>query len=168
MPLSCTLGLNTYGLCSINSKTFNQSYDSSLTYPKKSRDVIVTALRLYNATFSALGFIPGVRFYSGCTRMLVGAAIVAITLAIGEKKGDEGIIIGKWYDEALATGCAQLARGAFEAFVPYGQIVNFTLACVATYYNILATVTTGSEGFIPLDCVVPHKDPSENAIMQLI
>lgn len=48
----------------------------------------------------------------------------------------QGAIIGHWYDEALLTGITQIARGALEAFVPFGWVANASLDAIATIYNL--------------------------------
>lgn len=172
--LPCTIGLNTYGLYSINNKTFNQSYDGLSICPKEERDIIITALRLYNAIFSVLGFIPGVRFYSGCTRILIAASIIAITLKEDVKNPGKGAITGKWHDEILLTGIGQIMRGATEAFVPYGQAVNLSIATLASFFNIFISATGRYCGHssIEKDCskhlIKPHSDPSKSALIKLI
>ncbi|QZA58837.1 hypothetical protein [Candidatus Rhabdochlamydia porcellionis] len=58
------------------------------------------------------------------------------TLAVGERDAMEGFIVGHWYDECLFTGITQIGRGALEAFVPCGQIINASLDVIATTQNI--------------------------------
>ncbi len=128
--------LNTYGIRSINRETFNTVNHDALFFPRVVRNIAVTALRVNNAIFNVLGYIPGVSTISGCVRMTTGLAMIAVTLAIGDRNSDEGVIIGRWYDEALLTGIAQTARGALEAFVPFGWAANAALDVVATFINL--------------------------------
>lgn len=44
----------------------------------------------------------------------------------------KGFIIGRFYDESLTTGVAQVARGALEAFAPWGRLANAGLDVAAT------------------------------------
>lgn len=130
--------MNTWGIYSVNTTTFNNCREEErrIYYPKNCRDKIYTALKLNNLTFNILGYIPGVSIVSGSIRMAVGAAIVGTTLCIGDRKAEEGVIIGRFYDEAIATGVAQIARGALEAFVPFGHLANLALDVVATPWNV--------------------------------
>jgi hypothetical protein len=128
---------NTYGIRSVNQETFNIRYYDTISYPRWQRDIVVTALRVNNAILNVLGYIPGVSLGSGCVRMIIGAGIIGVTLAIGDRKTLPGaIIIGRWYDEAIGTGIAQIARGALEALVPFGGVVNAALDVIATPFNI--------------------------------
>ena len=131
--------MNTWGLRSINSTTFNLQYDDKFTFPKAGRDFIVTALRISNLTLNVLGYIPGVSSISGVVRIALGIGFCAITLAVGERNppdGARGAIIGHWYDEALMTGMAQITRGILEAFVPYGWAVNAGMDVLCSVSNI--------------------------------
>ncbi len=132
--------LNTFGLRSVNRETFNMRYHDPLQFPKPIRDIVVTALRIHNGVLNVLGYIPGVSAISGCVRMLTGAAIVLVTLAIGDRNAHIGAIIGRWYDEALLTGVTQVARGALEALVPFGWVANAVLDVIATPFNVMKEV----------------------------
>lgn len=136
--------MNTYGIHSVNTETFNLSYHDSLNYPRPLRNVVVTALRVTNLVLNVLGYIPGVKFVSGCIRMALGLAIVGVTTAIGDRNASQGLIIGRFYDEAITTGISQIARGALEALVPYGWVVNATLDVVATPFNVLKELKNAS------------------------
>ncbi|MCH9616804.1 MAG: hypothetical protein SP4CHLAM5_01830 [Chlamydiia bacterium] len=117
--------MNTWGIHSVNNATFNQSStDHGLTYPRDERNIVVTALRINNAVLDILGYIPAYSFFSGCTRMAIGSAITIYTLAKGSPTARSGIIIQRWYYEALKTGLAQIARGYIEAFVPYRKLFS--------------------------------------------
>jgi hypothetical protein len=59
--------------------------------------------------------------------MLTGVSICLFTLSFGDRNASKGVVVGRWYDEALMTGVAQVARGATEAFMPYGRVVNLSL-----------------------------------------
>lgn len=133
MPLT----LNTYGLRSINAETFNTYRHRESYIPENTRSMAVTALRINNLTLNILGYIPGVRQISGIVRMGIGSGIILFTLALGSPTASEGLIIGHWYKEAVATGVAQIARGAFEAFVPFGWIVNASLDTIGTLVNVI-------------------------------
>lgn len=137
-------GLNTFGLGSINSDTFNQiNGHGGLTYPKPLRDVIYTALKLNNGIFNGLGYFgsPKIRYWSGVGRSVIGGTITLVTLAIGTPKTDQrGPIIGRFYHEALYTGLAQMARGvATAADLPYMRLVMGIIDCVATFFNVIIT-----------------------------
>lgn len=127
---------NTYGLRSINCTTFNRSTEDNLTYPRPLRNIVITALRINNAVLNVMGYIPVVSFVSGCVRMGIGSAMLAATLAFGDRKAMQGAIIGRWYDEALKTGIAQIVRGALEALVPFGWAANAALDLIATPINL--------------------------------
>ncbi len=134
--------MNTYGLHSINVNTFNLSWNSSLYYPQKARNVVVTVFRIHNLTLNILGNLSTTRFYSGCTRIAIGVSICAVTLVRGDRHAQQGAIIGRWYDEALLTGMAQIVRGILEAFIPNGQLVNASFDVIATVFNLGSEVTT--------------------------
>ncbi|WP_075882684.1 hypothetical protein [Candidatus Protochlamydia sp. W-9] len=128
--------MNTYGLRSINTDTFNLKWHTNYKYPRQVRNTLVTFLKIHNLTLNILGYIPGVSIVSGCVRMGSGLMMCAVTLAVGERNATRGAIIGHWYDEALLTGITQIARGALEAFVPFGWIANVSLDAIATIYNV--------------------------------
>lgn len=132
--------LNTYGIRSVNRETFNTRYHDNLCFPRPLRNAVVTALRVNNAVLNVLGYIPGVSLVSGCVRMAVGVGIIAVTLAIGDRNTSSGAIVGRWYDEAILTGIAQIARGALEAFVPFGWVANAALDVIATPFNLAKEV----------------------------
>ncbi|MGD2169886.1 MAG: hypothetical protein PVI40_06565 [Chlamydiota bacterium] len=127
---------NTYGIRSVTRETFNTRFNEALFFPRPLRNIAVTALRINNFFLNILGYIPGTSTISGCIRMVIGLAIVSITASIGDRNAESGAIIGRWYDEAILTGIAQIARGTLEATVPFGCIVNGILDVVATPLNI--------------------------------
>ena len=136
MPEIPSFTLNTYGIRSINRETFNTKYHDNLYFPKEIRDIVITALRIHNGILNVLGYIPGVSTVSGSIRMATGLIIVCVTLAIGDRNAMEGAIVGRWYDEALGTGMAQIVRGALEALVPFGWVANAALDVIATPINL--------------------------------
>lgn len=72
---------------------------------------------------------------SGCVRIGIGFSIVVLVLALGDPNAKQGLIIGRWYNEALLTGVAQMARGILEASGPFGNTVNMYLDIAGTYCN---------------------------------
>jgi hypothetical protein len=162
--------MNTYGLMSVNNNTFNLRWHTNYSYPKEARDVIVTCLRLHNATLNVLGYIARTSRVSGCIRMISGFLICATTLAIGDRKAERGVIIQHYYDEALLTGIAQMFRGAMEAFVPHGKVINATLDVIATIVN-LATLVAGAsvcQGCMGYDVHGPHPEPDYPLPLKLL
>ncbi|MFI5342686.1 MAG: hypothetical protein ACHQUC_00525 [Chlamydiales bacterium] len=157
--------MNTYGLLSINSTTFNRDYHPTFTYPKAARDVIITFLKIHNLTLNILGYISKVSPISGCVRIVSGCAMIATTLAVGDPNARKGVIINRWYSEALLTGVAQVARGVFEAFVPYGKFINAGLDIVGTVVNLLKIEyhkTCGCiecERLFDIDQIPPDQEP---------
>ncbi len=152
---------NTFGVFSVNPTTFNIRYDTNYTYPKESRDQVVTALKVHNLLLNILGYIPGVNLISGAIRILTGAVMVGFTLAIGNRNAHEGLIIRHWYDEAILTGIAQMARGALEAFAPFGRMVNGALDIIGTGINVWEfTRLMGQFSLHSHDPNQPYKDPS--------
>ena len=150
--------MNTYGLRSINTNTFNLKNDTNYTYPQQNRNALVTFLKVHNLILNILGYIPGVSLGSGCVRMAIGLSICILTLAVGEPKVNQGGIIGgHWYNEALLTGITQIARGALEALVPFGRVVNASLDVIATIYNLGLEVVVNS--FTYTGGEVPHTYP---------
>lgn len=132
--------LNTWGFRSINRATFNLRENDSLHMPLQLRNIVITALRIWNIVMNILGYIPGVQVISGALRMVVGIAIVGFTASIGDRNATSGAIIGRWYDEAVNTGMAQIVRGAFEALIPFGFVANGVLDIIATPLNIYTEI----------------------------
>lgn len=162
--------MNTYGLHSINTHTFNLKWHTNYTYPQQLRNIVVTLFRVHNFSLNILGYIPGVSFVSGCVRMGTGLLMCAVTLKIGDRNATEGAIIGHWYDEALRTGVTQIARGALEAFVPFGRIVNGVFDVVGTICNltgeaVAASVCTGCMGY---ENHGPHPDVNYSGILMFL
>ena len=153
--------MNTYGLRSINTNTFNLKWHTNYVYPQQVRNALVTFLKVHNLTLNILGYIPGVSVVSGCVRMKTGLIMCAVTLAIGERNATEGKIIGHWYDEALLTGITQIARGALEAFVPFGWVANASLDTIATIYNVRKELSASSLyiRYMQYDHHGPYPDP---------
>jgi hypothetical protein len=166
--------LNTFGLRSINTGTFNLGYHTNYTYPRQARNLVVTLLRAHNLCLNILGYIPGVATFSGCARMLTGASICLLTLSVGERDAQQGVIIGHWYDEALNTGVAQVARGATEAFMPYGRIVNLSLDVIGTISNLINEATNVSDKVSGCQCCPefsnhgPYPDPNYPSVFGLL
>ncbi len=150
--------VNTFGLFAINNHTFNVNEYSPNYYPKELRDPLVTGLKVHNLILNILGYIPGVSLVSGCVRMGTGLMMCVITLAVGERDAKSGLIIGNWYDEAINTGISQIARGAIEAFVSFGQIINASLDFVATFFNVLSWGPLLAP-YIEDGCHAPHSNP---------
>lgn len=131
--------MNTWGLRSINTGTFNLKFHATYAYPKPARDVVITLLRIHNLTLNILGYMdPRIACISGCVRAVTGLLFVAVTLTVGDRNAKKGHLIQHWYDEALLTGVSQIARGMLEAFVPYGRVVNLAADVVATFPNLKA------------------------------
>ncbi len=129
--------LNTYGLCSINRETFNlELHDRVLdktSFSRRMRDIAVTGLRVHNAVFNVLGYIPGVSTISGCVRMATGLSVIVITVALARSNVT---VVRGFALKAVATGIAQIVRGIFEALVPFGWIANAAFDCAATWINL--------------------------------
>jgi len=153
--------MNTYGLNSINNATFNLKWHTNYVYPQPVRNAVVTFLKVHNLILNILGYIPGVSVISGCLRIGSGLLMCVVTLAIGERDAIQGAIIGHWYDEALLTGIAQVARGILEAFVPFGWIANASLDVVGTASNFGKQLTVASTcaGCMGYTNHGPHPDP---------
>ena len=155
--------MNTWGIRSINTNTFNLKYHSNYIYPQEDRDVVTTFMRVHNLTLNVLGYM-GQRFslVSGCVRMGTGFLFVAVTTSIGKRNTEKDMIIQHWYDEARLTGIAQITRGALEAFVPYGRVANGVLDVLGTARNLVGEVSVGSvcEGCMQYLAHRPYPDPS--------
>ena len=154
--------MNTYGLHSINSATFNPRYHESINYPRDARNVVVSVLRMHNAALNVLGYIKGTSKISGCIRLGTGFSMFCAAILVGDPSTREGVIIGRWYNETIQTCLTQMARGILEAFVPYGKIVNAILDVIATPFNVTTAV---KDSFNCEDCnsgrgshVRPHDD----------
>lgn len=160
--------MNTYGICSVNYFSFqlssgcsdlNVSYD----YPRKSRNILVTLLKLHNLILNTLGYCsklsPKIPFVSGFVRVLSGVGLCVGTLTFGDRHASQGILIRHRYDEALLTGMAQIVRGILTTALAtnsYGWVVNASLDGLGTFYYfgkyIVASVEGGYGG--------GHPDPS--------
>ncbi len=152
--------MNTYGLFSINSASFNQYWDG-ITYRKRARDIIVSLFKIHNLSLNFLGYSKYSK-YSGIGRIGSGLTLAAVTLCVGERNSKGGVIIGRWYDEALLMATAQIARGILEAFVPYGKQANFALDVIGTIYNLTWIVNTNVRpGSFPEPCYPPIDAPHE-------
>ncbi len=132
--------MNTYGVGSINITTFN-GYENtrsgySCTYPEPVRNVVVTFFKIHNLTLNILGYLPGMSAVSGCVRIGTGCILCTITLLYGQREAESGLIIRHFYDEALLTGITQIARGALEALIPFGWIVNASLDALGSLVNL--------------------------------
>jgi hypothetical protein len=132
---------NTYGIRSVNLDTFNQRNGSGPRYPRDARNDVVTILRIHNGALNVLGYIPGVSTLSGCVRIATGLTIIGGTKAIGDRNASNGAIIGRWYDEAIYTGGAQIVRGALEASGPVGSLANMCLDMGATLLNVYSEIS---------------------------
>jgi hypothetical protein len=152
-------------LFSINSTTFNRDYHPTFTYPKAARDVIISFLKIHNLTLNILGYLSKFSPISGCIRIASGCAIIATTLAVGDPKAKKGLIINRWYSEALLTGVAQVARGVLEAFVSYGMFINAGLDAISTVVNLLKIASnthigcSKCEQLSDIDERSPHNEP---------
>lgn len=122
---------NTFGIHSVGLNSFNEPLEKHCAYDQKQRNILVTLLRIHNLVFNILGYIPGVSSVSGCVRMATGTMMCAVALL----KNDKDSLIARRYDELLFTGLAQIARGAFEALVPYGFVANGILDVYGTIHN---------------------------------
>jgi len=153
--------MNTYGLRSINTDTFNLRWHTNYQYPQPARNTLVTFFKVHNLTLNILGYIPGVSTVSGCIRMGTGAIMLAYTLAVGDRNASEGVIIQHWYDEALQTGGVQITRGFTEAIVPFGRTANFFLDVIGTICNLGREVSNASvcQGCMGFKNHGPYPDP---------
>lgn len=162
--------MNTYGLQSIHSDTFNLKWHTDYHYPKETRDVLVTVLRVHNLTLNILGYIPVISVVSGVLRIGTGLLMCGITLAIGDKNAEQGPIIGHWYDEALLTGMTQIARGALEAFFPFGRLANAVLDTIGTVSNIMKQLENASvcQGCMRYRNHGPYADPEYKGLSWIL
>ncbi|MDF2549138.1 MAG: hypothetical protein K0S07_205 [Chlamydiales bacterium] len=153
--------LGTYGLCSINCTTFNQSLYDHRTWPKAERDLVFKVLKVRNAVFDTLGYIPGVSILSGLGRVAAGALMLHWVLRDGNPDANEGAYSGRFYFEARNQAIAQIARGILEISV-VGIAVNIALGCVGTFAH-LPEILNESCNFYPYLCegagTSPHKNP---------
>lgn len=145
MPIT----LNTYGLRSINIESFNargpDDNGEIIEYiPLKIRNFVNTSLRISNLTFNILGYIPGINQISGCVRMGLAGTALLLTLVLGSPLAKDGLIVGRWYNEALITAIAQIARGALEAFVPFGPRINLYLDISGSFLNFASEISYSS------------------------
>lgn len=153
--------MNTYGLRSINVGTFNLKWHSNYSYPHQMRNALVTYFKIHNLTLNIFGYLHQFAKITGNIRIVSGLAICAVTLAVGERNAKQGAIIGHWYDEALWTGIAQIARGILEAYVPYGWAVNASLDVIGTFVNLTKEVANAStcRGCMAYRSHEPYPDP---------
>ncbi|MFA6119248.1 MAG: hypothetical protein WCT85_03390 [Parachlamydiales bacterium] len=163
MSITC----NTYGIRSINAESFNTYGSQDAHLPHSIRDFAVTSLKINNLILNILGYIPGVAQISGCIRMGIGSSIIILSFALGSPNAKEGLIIGRWFKEALVTGTAQIARGALEAFFSFGRLINLSLDVIGTIINLHTEVchlryTGGMEEdeILAEEARPPYRDPN--------
>ncbi len=161
-----SITLNTYGIRSINAESFNTYGSPGAFLPRSIRDLANTLLRINNLVLNVLGYIPGVSLVSGSVRLGIGVSIVILTLALGSPNAEQGLIIDRWYNEALITGAAQVARGTLEAFASFGGPVNMILDIVGTVFNLQAELFHCDCSIGPMDddsreaeARPPYRDP---------
>lgn len=156
---------NTYGLRSINDFTFNlHRRDNTHEYPKNLRDSVVTLFRIHNCVLDILGYIPRTSKVSGSVRMLTGFCVFLAPIVAGKKEvkdGESAFITGPWYSECLRTGGWQVLRGALEAYVSYGKVINVCIGFFATIQNFLSNQRQHKNSDEPdtTTTTKPHKDP---------
>lgn len=130
----------TYGIFSVNQNTFNVEIYQGRYIPNPTRDLVVTALRLNNLVLHILGYISRLSPISGCIRIGIGAAITIITTAIMNRNAYSGTVVGRWHDEGILIGMAQVFRGVIEAFIPYSLIINGMLDIIGTGVNVMEKI----------------------------
>ena len=147
--------LNTWGLCSINPRsytthtieTWKATWNEKTGYvpidgshrrntyflPKPYRDSMLTYARVYQLTLNILGyidFIPHLPVIAGGIRIMGGVLLLGQTLI------DRGSMQGNFSDERCYTALAQMVRGCFEIYRPAGNNINLFLDGLGTIYNL--------------------------------
>lgn len=151
---------NTYGFCSVNLGTFNQTCRDNYAYPKPVRDIAVTILAIHNLVLNILSYS---RYYifSGICRILTGAALCVFTLTTGQRQAQEGFPIQHWYDESLVTGVGQILRGVIDVSVPVGCLINTVLDGVNAGARVIRFLRDPYEFDRPFYRNNPHRQHSD-------
>lgn len=128
--------MNTYGLGCVNHNSFGKYEAVKINQSLKKqffKEFLISAFKIYNLTLTILGYIPGISFFSGCTRIAGGFLLGTFTLILGGLKGELHLPI---YEECLKTSGAQMIRGFIEGFVPFGWTLNLILDLICTPNNL--------------------------------
>jgi len=136
-------GFGVFGFEAVHQEVLQQGI-GMVPYPKETRDRVVTALKAHNLVFNILGYLSPTRQISGIIRMGTGlVTLAALALKVGipksgnaEGQPNTGLLAEHRYREALHMAVAQVARGAIEAFVPYGGVALLVVDIIATPCNI--------------------------------
>lgn len=141
----------TWGIHAVNTTTLN--VDHSVHYPRPARNLLVTGLRLLNLLcgLTAYAAFFGVFPTLGCpvltwwqdqshgARVLVGAAITMVTWLFGDRNASRGLIIQRFYTEALTIGLSQVMRAMLEygySVTPIAVACNLCLDAVGTWKSL--------------------------------
>lgn len=153
-------GFNTYGLHSVNGSTFNRKVNEGLSYPRDSRNVIVTSFRVHNLALRVMEYLPSTFMIAGALRIASGALMVGTALAIGNRNALVGAIIGRFYDETIETGIAQITRGVLTLAGPIGFVANAVFDLLATKGNISKTLNNYYTTYPMSAYNIPYREPA--------
>ncbi|MCH9811915.1 hypothetical protein K0U07_04025 [bacterium] len=138
----------TWGLCATNNRVWNEGLYRELYISAKDRDYIVTRSKIVNLVGGILGYIPGVNFFSGLTRIGWGCYLIyrasdcVIDRHIGRPIYDDNKeFIGYeitdtrgLYNRGAFIGVCQIGRGTLEMLNM--RVVNLVLGILLTIPNL--------------------------------
>lgn len=161
--------MNTWGFCSINTTTFNQGWGGRVEYPRPMRNMVVGYLKTHNLILGTLGYIPGVSIFTGGARVLFGLGLAIGVKSTQKRDAVNGMIIGKFYDESIRTGQAQVVRGLIE-MTGLSLFINGAIGTVATVCNVCIIWDAKTKHISAFDKpkVLPHKGPKYRHVFKLM
>ena len=136
----------TWGLFGVNHRIWNKGF-SEIFISKEARDPIVHASRVANAVLGCLGYIPGVNYYSGISRMVWGSTLIYKSLHqtidldfYSDKKPKDARYINIYgiYKRGVFIGVCQITRGALEMLNM--RKTNLALGFLLTVPNLIVDI----------------------------
>ena len=127
------MNMNTYGLLSVNQHTFNTSIHDDWYYPREMRNIVVTLLRVHNLVLNVAAFTT-YHVTGSYIRICSGIVMAMTTLLFGDPNALSGMIIGRWYYEAISTAIMQIIRGLLDLY--FAGFINLVLDIVFSLFNL--------------------------------
>ena len=134
---------NTFGIFPINQHTFNRNNQTKVTYPQGVRDIVINSFAVYTLSLNMLSYTKFYRI-AAIARCLVGASFYLFTVCVGNRDAKRGLIIGHFYDEAIVTGVAQVARGMVDLWASNRAAVNAGLDLVSSFGAFVESFNTSA------------------------
>lgn len=168
--------MNTYGIHSINTHSFNQNNRDMAIIPKDLRNFIVTFLRTHNLVLNTAGYFKKLSPFSGLYRIGSGLMMCYATF----KAQKQEVLEGRIEAEGYLTGITQIARGALEALSLNGAVINGCLDTIFTIYNLgleykhykdqneIARIRSEGHTICSIYGTHPHSEPAYVHIFKLL